>query len=228
MTVDVESKRVYAGRIEGLLNAEAGLEDVHLHSAEVRTLRRLLRWIAPLSLIDPASADFLPSNCRTLHDLIRFCHEKAMESLVRLQADNQKTGAIAGRRLKVTMPIDLKIIDLDDGLAPELPPDGTVELSHIRCLPLHALLEGLLDDLAWDREPVPFGFKDLMSSLSRPLSQLVNPPAYAGDNLAIIARDYCNLSLRLGYHFNVIDCFMSEEAEDNYIYFRFVGRLRGA
>jgi pyruvate,water dikinase len=146
-----------------------------------------------------------------------------MESLVRLQADSQKTGAIAGRRLKVAMPIGLKIIDLENGLAPDLPADGTVELSQVRCRPLQALLQGLLDDRAWDKEPVPFGLKDLMSSLSRPLSQLVNPPAFEGDNLAIVALDYCNLSLRLGYHFNVIDCFMSEDAEDNYIYFRFVG-----
>jgi pyruvate,water dikinase len=223
ITVDVESKRVYAGRIEGLISIEAGQEDLHMQSSEVRTLRRLLRWVAPLSLVDPASPEFSPSHCRTLHDLIRFCHEKAMENLVRLQTDTHKDSAIAGRRLKVPMPISLKIIDLDNGLAPELPADGTVELSQVRCRPLQALLRGLLDDQAWDREPVPFGIKDLMSSLSRPLSQLVNPPVYEGDNLAIVAVDYCNLSLRLGYHFNVIDCFMSEEAEDNYIYFRFVG-----
>jgi len=223
ITVDVESKRVYAGRIKGLISIEAGQEDLHMQSSEVKTLRRLLRWIAPLSLIDPASPEFSPSHCRTLHDLIRFCHEKAMENLVRLQTDTNKSSAVPGRRLKVPMPISLKIIDLDNGLASDLPADGTVELSQVRCRPLQALLQGLLDEQAWDKEPVPFGLKDLMSSLSRPLSQLVNPPAYEGDNLAIVAADYCNLSLRLGYHFNVIDCFMSEEEEDNYIYFRFVG-----
>jgi len=222
VTVDVENRRIYAGRLEGLINTEAAQEDLHLQSAEVRTLRRLLRWTAPLSLIDPASPQFSPANCQTLHDLIRFCHEKAMESLVRLQTDNPKIGAVAGRRLKTPL-LSLKIIDLENGLEADLPADGAVELSQVRCLPLRFLLHGLLDQETWDQEPVPFGLKDLMSSLSRPLSQLVNPPAYEGDNLAIVAEDYCNLSLRLGYHFNVIDCFMSEEAEDNYIYFRFVG-----
>ena len=223
ITVDIEDKRIYAGRIEGLITTEAGQEDFHMQSGEVRTLRRLLRWTAPLSLIDPASPEFSPSHCQTLHDIIRFCHEKAMESLVRLQADSRMIGTIAGRRLKGPHPISLTIIDLDNGIDPGLPSDGMVSLPQVRCRPLQALLTGLLDDQAWDREPVPFGLRDLMSSLSRPLSQLVNPPAYEGDNLAIVAVDYCNLSLRLGYHFNVIDCFMSEEAEDNYIYFRFVG-----
>jgi len=222
ITVDVENKVVYAGRIEGLISSEAAQEDLHMQSAEVRTMRRLLRWVAPLSLIDPASPQFLPANCQTLHDLIRFCHEKAMENLVRLQTDNPKIGAVAGRRLKTPL-LSLRVIDLDNGLAPDLPPNGTVELPQVRCRPLQSLLYGLLDRQVWDREPVPFGIKDLMSSLSQPLSQIVNPPAYEGENLAIVAEDYCNLSLRLGYHFNVIDCFMSEDAEDNYIYFRFVG-----
>jgi pyruvate,water dikinase len=57
------------------------------------------------------------------------------------------------------------------------------------------------------------------------LSILSNWPAYAGDNLAIIADHYCNLSLRLGYHFNVVDAYMSPEPDNNYIYFRFVGGM---
>jgi pyruvate,water dikinase len=32
-----------------------------------------------------------------------------------------------------------------------------------------------------------------------------------------------NLNLHLGYHFNVVDCYLSSERNENYIYFRFVG-----
>jgi hypothetical protein len=42
-------------------------------------------------------------------------------------------------------------------------------------------------------------------------------------NLAIISKDYVNLSLRLGYHFNMVDCYLSDNRNDNYIYFRFLG-----
>jgi len=59
--------------------------------------------------------------------------------------------------------------------------------------------------------------------MTRPLANLIEGEPYQGDNLAIIAASYCNVSLRLGYHFNVIDAYCSERAEENSIYFRFVG-----
>jgi pyruvate,water dikinase len=222
ITIDVENREIYAGRIEGLVLSEAAEVDIYLQSEEVRTLRRMLRWIAPLNLIDPAAPDFTVDGCRTLHDLIRFCHEKAMDSLIRLHEEGQLLAAVPSLPLEVAIPIRIRIIDLDGGLArgnlgEEVRPE------QVRSRPFAALLAGMLREGFWDREPVPFGFKDLMGSLGRPLTQIVNPPGYSGGNLAIIAADYVNLSLRLGYHFNVIDAFLSEEVEDNYIYFRFVG-----
>jgi pyruvate,water dikinase len=222
ITIDVESREIYDGCIEGLVMSESGGGGIHLQSDEVRTLRRLLRWIAPLNLIDPAAPDFTPENCRTLHDLIRFCHEKGMENLIRLHEEGKMLARVPSLPLEMGLPISIRIIDLDGGLEPG-GERTEVRLEQVRSRPFAALLAGMRHERAWDREPAPFAFKDLMGSLSRPLSQLVNPPSYEGGNLAIIAADYVNLSLRLGYHFNVIDAFLSEEAEDNYIYFRFVG-----
>ncbi|MEJ2678465.1 MAG: response regulator, partial [Gemmatimonadota bacterium] len=42
-------------------------------------------------------------------------------------------------------------------------------------------------------------------------------------NLAIISRQYMHLSLRLGYHFNIVDAYLTDAPADNYIYFRFAG-----
>lgn len=47
-------------------------------------------------------------------------------------------------------------------------------------------------------------------------------------NLAIVSQRYLNLSLRLGYHFNTIDCYLGEGAEDSYLHFRFVGGVTDA
>ncbi|MFP3929240.1 MAG: PEP/pyruvate-binding domain-containing protein, partial [Desulfobacteraceae bacterium] len=44
-------------------------------------LRDILDRISPLNLTDPKAPEFAPSGCRTLHDLIRFAHEKAMEEM---------------------------------------------------------------------------------------------------------------------------------------------------
>jgi pyruvate,water dikinase len=222
ITIDVENREIYAGRIEGLVLSEAAAADPYLQSAEIRTLRRMLRWIAPLNLIDPAGADFTVAGCRTLHDLIRFCHEKAMDSLIRLHEEGRLLAAVPSLPLEVAIPISIRIIDLDGGLA-KGGSGEEVRAEQVKSRPFAALLTGMLREGFWDREPAPFGFKDLVGSLGRPLTQIVNPPGYSGGNLAIIAADYVNLSLRLGYHFNVIDAFLSEEDEDNYIYFRFVG-----
>jgi len=40
---------------------------------------------------------------------------------------------------------------------------------------------------------------------------------------AVLSSDYMNLNLRFGYHFVILDTLCSDQAEDNYILFRFSG-----
>jgi pyruvate, water dikinase len=42
-------------------------------------------------------------------------------------------------------------------------------------------------------------------------------------NLAVVSSCYLHLSLKLGYHFNIVDCYLTENSNDNFIYFRFAG-----
>ncbi len=227
VTVDAGEKKVYEGVVKELLEVEARRNWEYLEEPEVKILRRILRWVAPLYMLDPEDKDFVPEKCRTIHDIIHFSHEKAVESIINRYST---TSDIKGERslpLRVDLPIQIKIIDIGGGIeeaedARKAHEEG-VTPDQIRSRPFKALLSGLLREDAWDREPVPFGMKDLFSSMMRPASMLTNPPEYSGENLAIIAEDYCNLSLRLGYHFNVIDAFMTPEPSNNYIYFRFAG-----
>jgi pyruvate,water dikinase len=48
-------------------------------------------------------------------------------------------------------------------------------------------------------------------------------PKYVGQNLAVLSKEYVNINLRLGYHFNMIVAYISENLNDNYAYFRFLG-----
>ncbi|MEJ2111689.1 MAG: hypothetical protein P8Z37_17625, partial [Acidobacteriota bacterium] len=66
------------------------------------------------------------------------------------------------------------------------------------------------------------GMDDFVSSITR-FSVIENSHKYQGPNLAVISECYCNINLRLGYHFNVIDAYVSGNTDDNYIYFRFAG-----
>lgn len=223
VTVDVEERTVYAGLVPGLLRLAAAHQDPHPLSAEAVTLRRVLRHVTPLGLADPAALNFTPDHCRTLHDIIRFCHEKAVDALIHVQTSGHAALPKSPLLLAVPIPLRLRLLDLGGGLAADAPSHGDIRPDQVRCPPFLAILKGLLTESAWEREPVPFSMKDLFTSMTRPLAGLIASEPYQGDNLALIAASYCNLSLRLGYHFNVIDAYYSERPEENTIYFRFVG-----
>jgi len=223
VTVDVEERTVYAGLVPGLLRLAAAHQDPHPVSAEAVILRRLLRQVAPLSLADPTAANFTPEHCRTLHDIIRFCHEKAVDSLIHLQTQDAALLPHSSRRLAVPIPLHLRLLDLGGGLATEAPEHGDIAPELVRSRPFLSLLKGLLSESAWEREPAPFSLRDLLASMTRPIASLMANEPFHGDNLAILAASYCNLSLRLGYHFNVIDAYCSGRIEENTIYFRFMG-----
>jgi len=70
-------------------------------------------------------------------------------------------------------------------------------------------------------EPVTVDLRGLISNLTRNWDAAGT--ALDGFNLAVISDIYMNLHLRLGYHFNLIDARMHDEAHHNHIYFRFVG-----
>jgi len=226
ITIDVENKKVYRGIIKGLLRLQA-TEDFSYRSApELRILRRLLRWIAPITLTNPAAADFVPENCRTFHDILRFSHEKAIDGLIRFHEEYPGRAGLPSYPVRLPAPLKLRVIDLGSGIKGEPPKKGEeLTLEMLNCRPLTAILSGFFIEAAQAREPVSLGLREILSGIGKPLVVLANRSSYPGDNLAIIADNYCNLCLRLGYHFNVVDAFFSPEPDNNYIYFRFVGGI---
>jgi len=220
ITLDATENAVYRGMVEELNRFELLHEDVFEESAEYRLLRRLLSRISPLNLVDPSDASFRAGNCRTYHDITRFVHERAVEQLVTL-SERERRGKQA-KRLDMDLPMDLMLIDIEDGLyAPESV--KTVRLDQIRSMPLQALIEGLNLPGMWDTAPVCVDLGSFMSSLTRTVSPATLNPKRTGRNLAVISREYMNLSLHLGYHYTSLDAYVDETLNDNYIYFRFFG-----
>jgi pyruvate,water dikinase len=62
-----------------------------------------------------------------------------------------------------------------------------------------------------------------MSSATRSMAFTGILSSRPEQNLALVSRTYLHLSLRLGYHFNIVDTHLGDSAADNYIYFRFTG-----
>jgi pyruvate, water dikinase len=222
ITLDTFHRVIYAGQVKELLRYEYLQSTVFEESPEFRLLRRLLKRIAPLHLIDPQSPQFEPRGCTSVHDMIRFVHEKAVQELMDLPRFLQRFKGTKVWTLVSDVPIGLRVLDLGDGIAPEASGDK-VGIDQIESLPLRALWEGVSLQDVWSTEPVDMDFRGLMSSLTRSWDSMGAGVSAASINLAVINKIYLNLHLRLGYHFNLIDARMHDEPQHNHIYFRFVG-----
>ena len=220
--LDATQNRVYRGIIHVLSHFELTEEEVFEDTYEYRLMRRLLKKINPLNLIDPHSEEFKGSRCRTYHDITRFIHEKAIENLIHLSEHYQSLHDTTPKRLEAELPLGLMVIDVENGTT--APREARVlHAGEITSVPLRALLEGLCQSGMWATCPAPVDLGSLMSSITRTFSASLAGPEKIGRNLAVISKEYVNLNLRLGYHFNIVDSYIGEALNDNYIYFRFLG-----
>ncbi|MBF0482864.1 MAG: hypothetical protein HQK81_06665 [Desulfovibrionaceae bacterium] len=228
VTVDADEPAVYPGVSASRLRQAASQENQLRDEPEYQTLRRLLRHVRPLNLIDPQASDFTPERCRTCHDIIHFAHEKAVELLLSIDAAKGagRNGAGSPRRLREDAPFVLSILDMGGGLAA---PSGAcgknrdVGLAEVTSRPLKAFLDGLLLPAARRQEPGRLSLGDVFGGLGRTNAAMSGPAGLAGLNLALAASDYANITMRLGYHFSVVDAVVSDRPEHTFIYFRFAG-----
>jgi pyruvate,water dikinase len=222
ITVDAEENKIYEGIVPEVLEYQIESKDQFASLPEFKILKRVLAKVAPLNLIDPTNPEFAPRNCQTFHDIVRFCHEKAVHELISLYTSERRFRDIESREMKLSVPLGLYVIDIGDGLSEDVGPNTVDSIEQVTSVPMRAILQGLTSPGTWSTEAKSLGFDDFMSSLTR-FSLTTAQPRYVGKNLAVISDRYTNLSLRLGYHFNVVDTYVSENINDNYIYFRFVG-----
>ncbi len=224
VTVDAEDNIVYEGIVPELRDYALTEEPIE-ETYEYRLLRRVLKKIEPLRLVEPFGENFTPEDCHSLHDITRFVHEKAVEELIR---GTLYRGRAAKRapRLDWHIPLDLFLIDIGGGLQPGA--GNRITPKEIISTPMKAILRGIAVPGAWDSKPMSVDFTSFMSSLTRTTTPELAKTGFSGQNLAVLSSRYVNLSLRLGYHFTMIDSYASERVDDNYIYFRFFGGVTDA
>lgn len=238
VTLDAGDTALYRGAVDGLLHTADTDEDLHPAAPEYRTLRRLLRLVAPLDLVDPDAPDFSPTGCRTYHDILHFCHEMSVEALINLRDTRPELAAPRVHRVRLDLPLDLRLLDVGDGVA--IAPgtggdtqgrDPWLDLTDVRSAPLLAFLDGLRAEGAWSHRPARLRAGDILSGMGGGAGNAATGAgqdaqwAATGANLAIAGRDYLNLTLRLGYHFTVLDVLLSDNPNRNHAYFRFAGGM---
>ncbi|MCK5099511.1 MAG: hypothetical protein KAR45_15495, partial [Desulfobacteraceae bacterium] len=227
VTVDTELKMVLKG--DGV---EYGVEydiksasveacpDPFVKSPFMKTLSSVMKFISPLKLINPASDEFTPEACRSFHDIIRFCHEKAVQEMFShgRRKGGRKKGAI---KLVSDIPMLFYILDVGEGIKKNLSSSKEVHVDDIICSPFKSVYKGLSHPgIKWEQ----FSNYDWAAYDNIVMSGgIISSDDAQFGSYAIIAADYLNINLRFGYHFVILDTFCGQNPDKNYILFRFSG-----
>lgn len=226
VTVDASARRIYAGRIDSLLKSAPRRPKLMEGSPIHLLLQEALTHITPLHLTAPDSPFFRPSSCRTLHDITRFCHEKALHEMFRLGHRHGARDKTAKQLYVVGMPSQWWVINLDDGFRPDA--DLTshfIRIEDIVSEPMLALWQGI-NAVPW-KGPPPVNFRGLGSIIAQSAMNPQLDPAVRSSlsnrNYFLLSRNYCNLSVRLGYHFALAEASFSDLLTESYVNFQFKG-----
>lgn len=203
ITLDATNQVVYAGRVGEIL-LERKPVNLMKDSPVYKSLQEAMKFITPLNLVDPRLPEFSVQGCQSLHDVIRFAHEMAMQEMF-LLADGISSHKGVARELSATLPFRIVLVDLGGGI--EAKGDSLrVEQEDLRCAPLIALLQGMAHP---DIPKFP--------------GTSAKAPSDEATCYAVISDRYVNFSGRLGNHFSTIDSFCGPVINDNYITFSFKG-----
>ncbi|MFW8600213.1 PEP/pyruvate-binding domain-containing protein [Desulfobacterota bacterium M19] len=218
VTVDADERLVYAGRIESLLQGDGAVVNIS-NLPYFKKLRAILDFITPLKLIDAGSADFRPSSCRSMHDIIRYTHEQAVQAMFSL-GDRISGSSGRSRKLQTDLPLEVYLLDVGGGIDNDTDA-GSVLPEQVNSIPFGAVWRGISQaGIDWHSHS-HFDWKNFDDVALAGGMAMRNAGDYA--SYAIIGRDYLNFNMRFGYHFTLVDALCGRDTRGNYCQFRFAG-----
>ena len=217
VTVDGGAGKIFDGCLPGVMAQSRDVERMH---ARIRAGNEDLAAVTVhLGLIDPEADNFTPEGCRSLHDVVRFCHEKSVAEMFSLVGRGGR-GLGRSRRLVTELPLVMYVLDLGGGLSPQAGSKGPVGVELVDSAPLRAMWDGLADGrVTWDSSQLHVDWEEL----DRVSSGIFRMDSRILASYAIIAREYMHLNIRFGYHFSIVDALCGDTPGANYVKFRFKG-----
>ena len=219
VTVDADRRKVFAGAVEGLDKLSCGQDKMDSESPLQRRLQHILKYISPLNLTDPRDVSFTAENCKTINDILRFAHEKAIAEVFSLGEEGR--GKFRGtQKLTANIPISLHILNLGEGIQTHALEKKQVNLGDLTNPGLQALWKGLSHpSIDWASLPPAFDWQEF----DRVSAGILDFESTLLASFALVSKDYLNINIRFGYHFVVIDSVCGKNADKNYISMRFEG-----
>jgi len=185
----------------------------------------LHRLVLQLDLTDPGGPSFGLKGCRSLHDIVRLCHERGVAALFDSGAWREGDARAGARRVRgAPLPDGAWALDVGGGLAPSEGDDRQVDPERILSRPFQALWRGMTTPgVAWSgRRHVDLrGFASVVSSSLTEADR--GPESLGGAACFIVGAEYVNFHARMAYHFAMIDSVVGEAPESNDVGFRFWG-----
>jgi pyruvate,water dikinase len=172
--------------------------------------------------------------CQSLHDVVRFAHEMAIQAMFDI-GDRLLESPIGGvKTVECPEPLYLHVLDLGGGLAPEAASRKRVMAAEVLSVPFQGLWRGLSDSSFDPRRPERPPPSASVLAATRAMS---GPDELGAPNYACITDCYLNLNSRAGverdpfrvrprrqaYHYVVVDSFLSENQNENHIRVRLRG-----
>jgi pyruvate,water dikinase len=219
VTISTNPPRVYSG-IVGELTALIQPRKKQVFDSPVhRRMRSVLDLISPLNLTEPGEPSFSPEGCKTIHDIIRFAHEQAVQSMFGLTDEADEVRSI---KLQAKIPLELRLIDIGGGIKQGLTTCNDITPEQVESVPFRAIWRGFTHPgVSWEGS-IGLNMNTVLTLLSSPATSEFGP-APGGVSYAILSAEYMNLSAKFGYHFATIDTFISGNSSQNYISFQFSG-----
>ena len=211
----VQAYEEVAGRLRQAL---AQLEPGSLSSEAAANLWQTLKEITcPPPPVDRQGEASSQDACLSMPALLQAITESRLAEMFCLSLRGQVSKKEAASLVTGRM-VPILIVDVGGGLAR---PGPTVGQEDITSVPFQAFLSGMLS-IPWPKaRPVDMkGFISVVgvtSTTPRAEDQLKKI------SLAILARDYMNFSLCLGYHASTIEAYVRESSRCNYLRFHYEG-----